>query len=288
MNSQDQFEPKELFHYRNDTNINYEILGCGNTNVMLIHGFGLSTYSWTCIKNDFDLDKFRLIFIDLKGSGFSDKPSESDYSIKEQSNIVLGLLRELEIDTVSFIGHSYGGMVTLYIHYILNSGSEKQPLEIEKTILLDSPAYNDNIPFFVRALKNPILSFIGLKLFSAKHLARRTINSTFYNKKNARKKWLRQYTYFFRLKGNDNSMVQLAEQLIPKNIESVVANYKKIKSPVLILWGDQDELVNINHGVKLHNQLPNSRLEIVEKCGHVPHEEQPSRTFSLINSFLVK
>ena len=39
-------------------------------------------------------------------------------------------------------------------------------------------------------------------------------------------------------------------------------------------------------GLKLRRTLPNATLEIIDSCGHMPHEEQPEATLELIEDFL--
>jgi pimeloyl-ACP methyl ester carboxylesterase len=283
MDAQEPFTAKKTFRYK-DININYDILGEGNQNLLFIHGFGLTLNSWNEIRDSFDLSEFKLLFIDLKGAGFSSKPKKSDYSINEQAHIVYNLLEHLKMEDVNIIGHSYGGIVTLYLHYLVNV--QGYNLNIKKTVLLDTPAYDGITPFFIKILRSPILSFIGLKLFPAGYAARNTINNTFYNKKEARKRLLSRYKYFFKMKGVDYALTQLAKQLIPDNVEVLTQSYEKIDIPFLIIWGENDELIDKKYGVQLAEDIKTSRLEIIPSCGHVPHEERPLETFELINFFL--
>ena len=265
---------KDRFH------LNYFVKGKGKTDIVFLHGFGLSTYSWIFIENKFDLEKFRLVLIDLKGSGFSDKPKDGDYSIKAQAEIITSLLKHLRIKEFNLIAHSYGGIVGLYLLY-LNNGKN-----IPKAILEDTPGFNDFTPFFIKALKNPLLRFIGLKLLTPKFLAKKIIKKTFYNDNESISRLLRQYTYFYSLKHNDRAMIKMAEQLVPKNLDEIIENYKNIESKILVVWGENDELVSLVQGQKLKQRFKNSEMSIIKECGHVPHEEKPNEFFEAIVEFL--
>ncbi len=282
MKSQLSFHPNQTFT-RNGVSTNFEIIGGGFDCVLFIHGFGLTLHSWEYIKHKFNKKKYKLILIDLKGCGFSDKPKNSDYSINEQANIVLNLLKHLKIKNVKIISHSYGGTVTLYLHYLINK--KKYNLNIVKTVLIDVPAYNNFTPFFMKILKNTFLNFVFLKIFPAKFMSKLILKNTFYNKSKAIKKLLPQYNYFFKLRGYDEALTQLSKQLIPNEFRKVIESYSKIISPVLIIWGDNDDLINISQGIQLNKNITNSSFEIIKKCGHVPHEEHPEKTFNLINAF---
>jgi pimeloyl-ACP methyl ester carboxylesterase len=42
----------------------------------------------------------------------------------------------------------------------------------------------------------------------------------------------------------------------------------------------------VRHGKRLVAELPNATLQVIERCGHVPQEEQPAETNRLIHEFL--
>jgi len=59
-----------------------------------------------------------------------------------------------------------------------------------------------------------------------------------------------------------------------------------IKTPTLIIWGENDKLIPIENAQKFHADLPNDTLVVLEKTGHVPMEENPNRTVDAIRLFL--
>ncbi|MBM4295508.1 MAG: alpha/beta hydrolase, partial [Deltaproteobacteria bacterium] len=56
--------------------------------------------------------------------------------------------------------------------------------------------------------------------------------------------------------------------------------------PALIIWGEQDEILPMEHGRRLARALPNSRLVILPECGHNPMEEKPRETLREVRQFL--
>ena len=116
----------------NGINIKYIDRGSGPT-MVLIHGFGASFYSWREIINKFS-ENYRVIAIDLKGFGLSDKPEDSNYSVKEQSNIVKSIIKINDLKDIILVGHSFGGAVSLVT--CLDLIETDNP--IKKLILLDS------------------------------------------------------------------------------------------------------------------------------------------------------
>lgn len=57
-----------------------------------------------------------------------------------------------------------------------------------------------------------------------------------------------------------------------------------VRVPTHVIWGDQDRLFPIEYGKKLHALLPSSRWSVIERCGHVPHAEQPARLRELLET----
>jgi len=62
----------------------------------------------------------------------------------------------------------------------------------------------------------------------------------------------------------------------------------QIKSPVLLVWGKEDTITPAFVGEKFNELLPDSRLFILEKCGHAPMMEHPEEFNRLLYSFLLE
>ena len=60
----------------------------------------------------------------------------------------------------------------------------------------------------------------------------------------------------------------------------------RIQAPTLIIWGRQDALISSEYAAELGNRIPDSRVEIIDMCGHIPQLEQPEQTLSLVSDFL--
>lgn len=91
----------------------------------------------------------RLIAVDLRGRGQSDKP-DTGYSLEEHAQDILGLLDELGLAQAMLGGHSYGGLLTLYI-------AATYPERVQKCVVIDSGLMTAN----VRQLIQPSLDRLG-------------------------------------------------------------------------------------------------------------------------------
>ena len=58
-----------------------------------------------------------------------------------------------------------------------------------------------------------------------------------------------------------------------------------INQQTLIIWGEEDTVIPIRNGEKLHQSILNSRMVVFRKCGHVPQEEYPEGFVQVVTDF---
>jgi len=70
----------------------------------------------------------------------------------------------------------------------------------------------------------------------------------------------------------------------PNMLTQIQNNLSAIKCPTLVLWGDQDSWFPVNHGEKLHQLIPNSKLQILSNCYH----DASTGAFEELNAAILK
>ena len=60
---------------------------------------------------------------------------------------------------------------------------------------------------------------------------------------------------------------------------------RRILSPVLAIQGEDDAYGSLRHLTELHTASTVQR-EVLSKCGHSPHRDQPAQSLALIQAFL--
>ena len=63
---------------------------------------------------------------------------------------------------------------------------------------------------------------------------------------------------------------------------------ERVQTPTLAIWGASDRIITPNYGRAYAAAFGNARFELVERAGHLPHIEQPSATFALIDAFMAE
>lgn len=118
-----------------DTNgikLHYLDSGGDKTPLLLMHGLTANAHAFDGLIKAGLSDFFRVISVDLRGRGLSDKPSKG-YTMKDHAQDMLGLMDALGFSKISLGGHSFGGLLTFYMGY-------HHADCVEKMVILDAAA----------------------------------------------------------------------------------------------------------------------------------------------------
>jgi pimeloyl-ACP methyl ester carboxylesterase len=250
--------------------------------LLLIHGFGASTYTWRHVAPGL-AKSYRVIAVDLKGFGQSDKPFDGRYSVYDQAELLAQLIEDKDLRDLTLVGHSFGGGVALLLALEANQRLDGR---ITRLVLLDSIAYPQNIPVFFRLLDVPLVSQLGVRMVPPSVQARVALQIAYFDDSKIDPEEIELYAAPLKTAAGKHAIIHSARQIVPEDIAELSERYKTIDLPTLILWCDHDRIVPLEVGIKLRRTLPNSTLRLIEDCGHMPQEEQPASTLALIKGFI--
>jgi pimeloyl-ACP methyl ester carboxylesterase len=80
-------------------------------------------------------------------------------------------------------------------------------------------------------------------------------------------------------------VIALAKSAIRNNLGDEL---KEIKTPTLLIWGNNDTITPPFVGKEFNKLIPNSELHLIDKCGHAPMMERPDEFNEILNGFLTK
>jgi pimeloyl-ACP methyl ester carboxylesterase len=248
--------------------------------VLLIHGFCASTLVWSEVFLPLASEGFRVVAVDLLGHGFSDKPKDGEYTIEAQARMVLGLMDRLGIERATLAGSSYGGAIaaSLALDY---------PERVEKLVLVGSVINNE-------AKKQPLLrlasapvvgNIISPLLLDSRWIVRRRLKKIF--SEGARQLFdeKRMEARHLPLKAASTQHAIL-QSLRRWKAERIEQDAHLIKQPTLLIWGEQDVDTPLRLGEHLHDSMPDARLIVFRRCGHLPQEEYPQEFTELVSGFI--
>lgn len=262
----------------NGVRVHYQERGTGDAFV-LIHGNNSSAYSWRDVFDELSKE-FRVVALDLKGFGFTSKP-EGDYRVETQAALVVGLLDQLGIERATWCGSSMGGGVAL-------AAAINYPQRVGSLILVDASAFEVGrsggaslAPAYVRW---PYIGGAVTALaLTRDSLVREGLRKSFYDKSKVTNERVEAYYRPLRTRGGQRAARLVRDQRDFTRIEN---SLDKIRRPVLIIWGAQDELILLEDGKRLHSQIAGSQLVVFDNCGHLPQEEMPERFVREVVSFM--
>lgn len=80
-------------------------------------------------------------------------------------------------------------------------------------------------------------------------------------------------------------VIALAKSAIRNNLGDEL---KEIKTPTLLIWGNNDTITPPFVGKEFNKLIPNSELHFIDQCGHAPMMERPDEFNEILNGFLTK
>jgi pimeloyl-ACP methyl ester carboxylesterase len=257
-----------------------EVYGNGDP-ILCLHGLGASMYSWRHFIKPFSHAN-KLILVDFKGCGKSPKPRDTHYSIEEKTEEIFQLIITQNLTKLTLVGNSLGGAVALLVAMKLR---EHAPDRLSRLILIDSAGDKRYLPGHLKLVRS-ILGGPFTYLSPSKLAARVVLRMCYFDKKRITTEQIEAYANPMASLGARHALLQTARQCIPANIDELLTKLKTIEVPTFILWGREDRITPLKVGELLHQAIPNSTLEIIERCGHIPQEEKPDETVARISEFL--
>lgn len=258
--------------------LHYQEKGAGPA-LVLIHGYGASTQDWSAVFEPL-AERFRVLAVDLKGFGFSDKPA-GDYTIPAQAALVMKWLEQLGVQRAALCGNSMGGAVALFC--ALN-----EPSRVERLILVDSVASNQAAlesglvpPLLLKPVIGPILGALAL---TTPELVQAGLQRSIYDKSLATPERLESYYRPLRTRHGQRAALAVARQW---DLSTLERNLHRVQLPTLIIWGANDELIPLSHGRWIHQQISGSQLVVFPQCGHVPQIEKPREFVQAVTQFML-
>ncbi|WP_394558967.1 alpha/beta fold hydrolase [Aquipseudomonas alcaligenes] len=244
----------------------------GGETLVMIHGFGANRDNWLRFARHFS-QRYRVIALDLPGFGESDKP-DVNYDVASQTARLHAFVQALGISKPHLIGNSMGGHIAaLY--------AARYPDQVASVALLDnagilSPRKSEMFAMLEDGKPNPLVvrkaeDFDALMRF------------VFANPPPLPESLKRHFAAqsMANQQQHDRIFTQLRERYVPLEPE-----LPKIQVPALVLWGDQDRVLDISSIEVMKPLLKKPTIVVMKDCGHAPMLERPEETAQHYQTFL--
>jgi len=253
--------------------------------LLLIHGMAGTCANWESVIEPLAIHH-TVIAPDFPGHG-SSAPGGGDYSVGALASVLRDLLLTLGHERATLVGHSLGGGVAMQFTY-------QFPEMVERLVLVSSGGLGPDVSPILRAAALP-----GAELFiSATAGIGTRIGSVVGRglglvglRPNADVAEVTRGYATLTDPERRKAFVATLRSVVGMEGQRVAALDKLYLAdtlPVLIVWGENDPIIPVDHGREAHAALASSQLEIFEDTGHIPQLERPGRFIAVLERFLAE
>jgi pimeloyl-ACP methyl ester carboxylesterase len=264
--------------------IAYRTLGRGAACLVLLHGMAGSSATWRHVMPQLARD-FTVVAPDMLGHGESAKP-RTDYSLGAHATCVRDLLLALGLERATIVGQSWGGGVAMQLAY-------QFPELCERLVLVGSGGLGIEVNAVLRALSIPGAAYalpIGCRpLFrdAAAKVGEWLARAGKRPGPAGMEMW-RSYASLTDPAARRAFVLTLRAVVdhLGQRVSARDRLYLTSELPTLIVWGDRDPIIPLQHGLDAHAAIRGSQLEVFPGVGHFPHCEDPARFVRVLRAFV--
>ena len=263
--------------------VSYRMAGDGPT-ILLVHGIAGSSTTWRAVMPAL-AENFTVIAPDLLGHGHSAKP-RGDYSLGAYASGIRDLLTVLGKDRVTLIGHSLGGGVAMQFAY-------QFPERAERLVLVASGGLGKEVSPLLKAVTLPGAEYVlpillHPRIREAAELPGRLAHRVGWRPGDTLAEVWRGYTTLTDRHGQ-MAFVHTVRSVIDLSGQRVSAHdrlYLAEAVPTLIVWGDNDRIIPVDHAHRAAEAIPGARLEILHGAGHFLPRRNAKWFLEVLEDFL--
>lgn len=250
--------------------------------VILLHGWGASTFTWRENMNALAEAGYRAVAFDRPPYGLSAKEGDSiAYSLSGMADFTAKVMDTLGIDKAVMVGQSQGGGVVGYF-------AVKYPERVEKLVFVsaalrpsDGEGASTDGGVGTQSIVSSLLGFhpiewwarVGVRTFVKPDFATNLLRSAYFDPVVLTPDVAEGYNRSIQVIGWDQAFVNQLKlnsfQPEPVTSDQIAG----ISSPVMIVWGQEDTWVPLSVGEQLKSLMPSALMVVYPNVGHLPQEE---------------
>jgi len=255
--------------------ISFDVFGEGPP-VVLVHGTPSRSYIWRSVVPAL-ADRHAVHVFDLLGFGESEKRAGIDMSIPAQSRALAELIELWELEKPAIAGHDIGGAVLLHAHLL-------EGVSFDRIALIDAVVLRPWITPATRHMQTHLEAYRTMPnhVFEQAVLAHlRTVTASPMD-------GAAFDAAFGQWRGEDGQAHYLHN--LTQFDERYTAEFEPLlgsmRTPVQIMWGEEDSWLDPAFAGRLHDLLPNSDLKLIPEAGHFAMEDSPDEVTRTLEEFL--
>ncbi|MEF2969305.1 alpha/beta hydrolase [Paenibacillus sp. M1] len=251
--------------------------------VVFLHGGVLNGNDFEQVIDMAAAGGFRGIAFDRPGYGYSERPKSEPVTPKLQARLLQKALKELGVEKPILVGHSWSGV--LMLTYALD-----YPDDLVGLVTLGAGMYPEGYPAekgdpISTIITTPVLGSILMNMLLAvlgPPLADKILKETFKPEQVPEAYRKATFAYWLRpsqFKANREDVLAFVPAA-----KAVSGRYKEIKVPLVIVVGADDPFETREHSLRLHQEIPSSKLIVQENVAHMIPQKHPDVVMKAIET----
>ncbi|HAI75309.1 MAG TPA: hypothetical protein DCM08_03605 [Microscillaceae bacterium] len=247
--------------------------------VLLVHGFSGSTFSWRYTMDSLAAAGYWVVAVDLPAFGYSDRNPSFNHANTSRATLLWHLLEKIAPSsdslTWALAGHSMGAGVVMAMAAL-------HPEKTHRLILVDGAGGNRSArgvsvrQWLMQTLLSypPVVRWVEvIAEYRFYHLAYFTDLLTSAYSKRPTPSDAQGYLNPFLLQGTTRAVLRMMQG---NNPEVAQIDMRQIKTPISLIWGEDDRWVNIQAGKRMKELYPEANFWTIPSAGHCPMETHPA------------
>ena len=260
--------------------LHVERYGLGGQAVLLVHGFGTSSFVWRQVGPALALSNLTAFAVDMLGYGASDRPLDADYGIAAQAEYLDRALTSVRMARAAVVGLDLGAAVALRF-------AAAHPERVEKLILVNPVALDDMPADDVKSLQRNTARFafrISRGVMGAAPLLRELLRSSVADPAKMPEPLVARYLAPYVGREGVNHLLRVARFVNPDDLAEI--NLRALPHPTLIMRGERDPWVDGKVGEELANTIGGGKLVRLPAAGRLIPEDLPEVFTDLLLDFV--
>jgi pimeloyl-ACP methyl ester carboxylesterase len=226
--------------------------------VVVLHGWGGRIESMAPVVRCLAAD-YRILAIDLPGFGDSPLPA-GVWGTADYAAYVRDVLAMLDLPAAHFVGHSFGAKTSLYL-------AATHPEIVDKLVAVGPSGIRSSPSFKVRARRAASraarsVGRLGAPGRAVKEAAYRRLASEDYR--------------------NSGRLRPILVKVVNEDLSGLLAH---VKSPTLLVWGEEDDAVPLAHAEVMQSMIPDAGVVVFEGAGHFAYLDEADRFCRVVRHF---
>lgn len=257
--------------------------------IILLHGSNADLHTWEPWVQGLK-DSYRVIRFDQVGHGLTGPDPEDNYTRDNYVADIAEVADKLGLETFILGGNSMGGKHALAFAVahpervtglVLVDGSGGPMLDLKQgQPEKDKKKDSGNIGF--KIAQTPGINLL-VEQITPRSLIAQSLEQSVSVKSVASEAAVDRYWELLRYPGNRRATLKRFSLPYDPLTEAEIVG---VKTPTLILWGEEDRLIPVEAGRWLDKVMPNSTLVVYPKIGHLPQEEAVDATLADLKPWL--